>query len=436
MVLPIYNHAILELLIFSRIKNEFARTLLIPVQIVTEILAMTIWAILLITFALFNGLVDCYLKLKYGEQYVGLLDGMSTMIACTKRPVIQFVMFLQAKKTPSQILNHFLTNGERMKEVHKVLNCVVNYELGYQFYKWIHIPISELIKPISGYTNTNEFNMVLDNIASKPLPQNDEYLWEIYIGDTQISWPDEQSTNQQIPVIFRFNHLLGDGASIMSLCTAYFIDQGVAEVKRRCGLFKSTVQKTKTSNINCLNWFSSLKSFYDLKDRKLILNSLLNPERKHILHNGLTGNRKMCVYGLDSDDGKYFQKIREIKRRKANLKFNDIIFTAICASLTDYINTLQSQDEFISKPESINIIVPYYFPRGNFHELVDLKNPECPIINLSNKFTAAHYKFPLDYSTEFNDNNLFALLREISRRSKAMMKSLDLLVSFVLTLYQ
>ncbi|XP_060535617.1 uncharacterized protein LOC132707709 isoform X2 [Cylas formicarius] len=255
---------------------------------------------------------------------------------------------------------------------------------------------------------------VLSKVSNQQLPRNGKALWEILLSDRPlIKKADEKYV---YPAIARFNHAVGDGASLVSFFMKVYSDTAAEQylkdaLKRYSGYLNASPKKFdlallvefSKSALHCLFLISALLPYY-------IYTFVVKDGDQNPLYGPDLCGEKNAVWSCE-DYQELVPMVKKIKNRLPNVTFFDVICTATSCSLTDYFKR-----KGFDIPHELNVAIPH---------ILSLRNMLDPgPAKLQNRFTIAPQTIPTTRSS------LIETLLEMKEHSVIMRSRPDLELGF------
>ncbi|XP_034940638.1 uncharacterized protein [Chelonus insularis] len=228
----------------STIKN-IAFTVL---NILFFILIAPFIAVLLIFFFIYRKIIDVVLKVSMGDIYGGLLEGTDSIWAVEDTSglsIINALGVLEMKKDNIDVLSDLrnLVKDRLISPNFEKLWWTRNKKYGYYYWqKTNEINLKQRVRWLNSDEreecdgNCNDIHKgllkrLITKVCNQPLPQQHSICWEILIGNfckkcQVINDGNNQSPSlkQNIPVLFRIHHSLGDGVALLRLLLEVIAD--------------------------------------------------------------------------------------------------------------------------------------------------------------------------------------------------------------------
>ncbi|KAF5279097.1 hypothetical protein FQA39_LY05775 [Lamprigera yunnana] len=235
----------------------------------------------------------------------------------------------------------------RNKEEMPKLFSSLNKYCGYGFLKRTEMNTQECIKRINFVMEDKReinkedlLNYLIENYH-KPLPRNNEILWDIHVCENSIKW--NKNNSKFYPIIIRFHHVIGDGINLQKFLFTTLADKNDQ-------VFKSFSTFKVTSGF----WRKFVKVLYlmALFSWKVFCIFVIKGKDKHILCGKPHSGKETLVINFDIE-GEYFKKLKCVKKKLSNAYFSETLLTVLSASLSDYF-----KENSPNKVEFISVILP------------------------------------------------------------------------------
>lgn len=173
-----------------------------------------------------------------------------------------------------------------------------------------------------------EFLSLLTECCKLDLPSNNTIPWEIMVGPQKVNWKNDGY--DYYPLIFRCDHVVADGITLMEIMITIFSDKQSSETlykpkeKKHLALIK-IFAKITLKGLHMLMLFPAF-----------CISNLILKEKDHNILRGPSLS-KQSFYWLSVDDSSgYVQKIKAIKNAIPGISFSHVVMAAFSASLNDY----------------------------------------------------------------------------------------------------
>ncbi|KAF5269533.1 hypothetical protein FQA39_LY08722 [Lamprigera yunnana] len=350
---------------------------------------------------LYRKLIASVLKIKLGDEFFGLISGMDVPMACynSQNSLMSALIIYKCRKTTSNdaLMKYFRnvveTNWRGINNAYmKKFFTAIDEYMGCLYLKNSQINIEECICELASTEeelDRDKLIKLLGDYYYKPLPPN--ALWDFHIGLKPLKWKDDPDVNYY-PMFVRVHHVITDGITLTNLLSKVFADEiqldkpQVFPVEQHKELLMKKIVKIIYSFLNSLVYCLS----------SLFLCLILKGHDNNAWSKTSTSNKEILQFCTD-EDGSYFRKVKEIKRKCDGTLFSEILMTALSASLDGYF-----KKNNLDNPKTITLLVPVVTNqaiRGLITNPVDIKD-----IKLINNFTVLLIKLPIniDKNKKFN----------------------------------
>ncbi|XP_020298857.1 uncharacterized protein LOC109863087 [Pseudomyrmex gracilis] len=350
--------------------------------------------------------VKTVLRIQLEDKFAGLLEGSDAFWSVKDTSLSLITVVLIMKKTAGSTNTTFIKHIRKLfthlsKTVPKELDKLFYYryqKFGYFYWKkskfnpetairWLECEISNCDGSCENVHSTT-FQENLGFISNRPLYDDHKPMWEMLIGrrcpnvkssieeDPRLSSQDSFNTElDEVPVVFRVHHSLGDGKALFKLLNV-FVDEDITNevstvldepqdsvLSAKENYFKEQETNPKRKIIlNLKGVYNTIKEI--IRKVILILFSLeifvsqivrnRMTDGKSSLHGRSLSGEKFIVYRLENDTNKsqLLTKIKKI-RQCTGAKVTDIILTAFAAGIIKYYLRMK---EVI--PNAISVLIP------------------------------------------------------------------------------
>ncbi|XP_020290428.1 uncharacterized protein LOC109857998 [Pseudomyrmex gracilis] len=361
--------------------------------------------IILSFFYIYRRLIEIILKIQLKDKFAGILEGSDAFwsIEDISLSMVTFVMLL--KKPAGSTNTIFLKNirnfaGYASKNIPTELKKLFYYR--YQKYGYFYWDKSHKFNPETAirwlecekntcdgscenfYSTTFQEN--LGSICNRPLYDNHKPMWEMLVGrrcsksssyieeDPSLSSEDRFNTDiDEIPVVFRYHHSLGDGVTVLNTLCKIIFDKDVIKKQSSIMDFKNDISTAKElhfkekrrTSLKRKN-ISNLKQVYTkIKEITKTIISILFGFEIHIsqvvrsvdkssLHGQPLTGEKLIVSYMENNANKsqLFMKLKKLKLC-TGARITDIIITALAAGLVRYFSRIKERI-----PETLSVFTP------------------------------------------------------------------------------
>ncbi|OWR46105.1 hypothetical protein KGM_213575 [Danaus plexippus plexippus] len=319
----------------------------------------------------------CYVIIKKKDKhFAGFLDSFdvfwsleddATKSVITTLGVVECESTLQLVDCVTEKLHYIIGDPEAQKLFYRRSE-------DYGFFYWrkcCYVDVNQYVRVInvSNKTklNVSDVEKVLTEVSYQPLPFNDEGLFQILVVNQTL---DIENKENQYALIFRVHHSLGDGVALIE-----FLCKTLADGKDESIMFcmpERCPGKSDKSPEYLLEMMSALYEMFSC-----FIDGILRYPDVSCLHGPTLIGRK--VYKWIETDAKLFEMVMEIKAKYADVKFSDILATALSCGLRDYF-----LKEEVPVPINAAVILPIRFP-----------NKEKDGLKLENNFTVSILDLPI-----------------------------------------
>ncbi|KAF2890956.1 hypothetical protein ILUMI_15217, partial [Ignelater luminosus] len=183
-------------------------------------------------FAIYRLIIKIILKIKYGKDFHGLLNGLDTfhivgdtttnsmtpiclMVRCEKYTSDEFYDISKEVMTKLATLAKLRTSFRKsfgypylIKPKRELHNCTSKMKI-------VDCPGKRIDK--------QQFNELLSYHYNEPMPHNGSSPYHILIGTQPINWKDDEC--DYYPVMFKVHHAIADGVSLLKAFMATIADK-------------------------------------------------------------------------------------------------------------------------------------------------------------------------------------------------------------------
>ncbi|XP_020298752.1 uncharacterized protein LOC109862989 [Pseudomyrmex gracilis] len=376
------------------------------------LLAPFLITILMVSY-IYRCWVETVLRIQLKDKFAGMLEGSDAFwsVEDTSLSVITIVLIM--KKTAGSTNMTFLKDMRNLfnhvfKTASKSIEKLFYYryqKFGYFYWekskfnpetaiRWLECKISNCDGSCENVHSTT-FQENLGFICNRPLYDDHKPMWEMLIGrrcpnvksyiedDPSLSSQDSFNTNvDEVPVVFRVHHSLGDGTALFKLLNV-FVDENITnEVSTILEEPKNSVLTAKENYFKEKETMPKRKIILNLKEvyntiKEIMIKVILilfsleifvsqivrNKDDKSSLHGRTLTGEKLTVYRLENDTNKsqLLTKIKKI-RQCTGAKVTDIILTAFAAGMIKYYLRIK---ELIPNAISVLILRRISMPKDN-----------------------------------------------------------------------
>ncbi|XP_056632771.1 uncharacterized protein LOC130442573 isoform X1 [Diorhabda sublineata] len=345
------------------------------------------YLIFLMCLVIYKYIIFAILKMKYNKNLspIESIDSFFTLGEFQdnfSNILITMETDIKEKSLQERIIKHFertiIKNTNHFRKIH---SSVHSY-MGFSFLLREEIQAADFVNIIDVNEDSYEYlNHFIYEYCMKPLPKHNKLLMDATILKCGNNWKMKNNFRiDQIPVLFRIHHILGDGLSIMNLFIQLFGDDKLV-IDEVIGEFHN---RHKYNNF----WMRLLEDVYSF----LILPGFMICEViRRCMNNrvfiGSTGSGKQYFAKKVGDDTMSLQKIKALKKKIGNCRFTEILIAAISASLCDYF---RKKNGVIPKTvAAVEAVV---------QEMVNLNQNGLP--ELKNQFKFFPFEIPIEIGSD------------------------------------
>lgn len=301
--------------------------------------------LLIFPFVLIKEITNLYLKRTIGTHYNGLLNGMDAVWTCDAeeaKHIINSIVFLQIRTSPEDFIVFLKQKIKGTKDLR--FNSELHCSFGYYYRIHSDNIFNKSIRLIkltpSALSSKQDFEECISDLANQPLPKLSPY--EILISDQPVKFHGETiEENKNYVVIVRVHHSMGDSHSLLNYMLKIVDpsdkDENFNETRsslKNCDASTQMKQKEISSKDSILNYFD--RALDIMKNISVYYFPLFAPHDNNILHGPTLSGEKILVYDIEYGT-EYISKIKSIKSGIKNCRFSDVMYTAISASLSEYL---------------------------------------------------------------------------------------------------
>ncbi|CAG9860631.1 unnamed protein product [Phyllotreta striolata] len=348
-------------------------------------LLMPLFLFLSVFFYVFRFLLAVYLKIRYGEKFIGLIKGGDSLWSLGK-PNESTITILLAASLKNEELPTFI-DGVKEKITTEILNkkekipkltSSVHCLMGYGYLLRNNCKAEEIVSTIKIDENSDiSSDELIGDISSRQLPFNNRFPWELVAIDAPTSWKIEQNISENhCMLVLRIHHIIGDGMSVATALVKIFSDKPVDFAKYAIESIKYSEPVKPPTYVRILLFLHQLM----LTPGYIFLNKLFLSDAKNgekIFEPSPLSSKKY-VYTASDIDGSIMETVKRIKKNIGNATFIEIMLTALSKSLNNYFDKAEDQ-----KPDILVQALPFITSMPNSSEYAELSNNisilRCPI---------------------------------------------------------
>ncbi|XP_057670158.1 uncharacterized protein LOC130902225 [Diorhabda carinulata] len=348
---------------------------------------LLIYLMFLICLVIYKSIIIAILKMRYGTNLItvdsidsfftlGMFQDNFSYILTTMRTDVKEENLME--KLIEALDGTFIKNADQLKKLHGSLK---NF-MGFPFLLKKKLEAADFVTLIDvdrdGYESLNH---LIHEYCTSSLHTNKKLLIDSTILKCSNEWKIKNNFKiDQIPLLFKVHHVVGDGLSIMNLIVQSFgddkfvIDKIIEEFNNR----QKPANAWKRLLEDIVSFFL-LPGFMVCEIIKRSLNSKV--------FIGGVGSGEQYFAKTVGDDNMSVQKIKGLKNKIGDCRFTEILITAISASLCDYF---RKKGVEIPKTVAAFIIVVL--------EMQSLIKNGVP--NLTNQFKLLPVEIPIEIGSD------------------------------------
>ncbi|XP_020295288.1 uncharacterized protein LOC109860543 isoform X2 [Pseudomyrmex gracilis] len=456
----------------SEILSEKFQILLRKLLEITSFLLFAPFFVIILMFLhIYRRLIEIVLRIQLRDKFAGLLEGSDALWSVEDTSLSLITAILIVKKTAGSTNTIFLKNIRKFfthlsKTVPKELDKLFYYryqKFGYFYWekskfnpetaiRWLECEISNCDGSCENVHSTT-FQENLGFICNQPLYDNHKPMWEMLIGrrcskfssymeeDPSLSSEDRFNTDvDEIPVVFRVHHSLGDGIALLKMLSTVIADDDVIKEQSTIMLRNSILIDKKNNFKEKKILFSKTKIISNLKQvynktkkmililfsLKLLISQIVRSTGKSSLYSQPLTGEKLIFCLMENDANKsLLMKIKKIKQYTGT-RFNDIVITAFAAGVVKYYSRIK---EVI--PDAMSVFIPIRMSMPDEKKTASINNRIRNSLEASvNFFFLKHVSglLPaevLRYCTEFFCTMVFSNVMGMPKKIPILKHSVD-----------
>lgn len=347
-----------------------------PILYLLSCILYPVFIAIYLVLSIIKTVINIHLKIKHGSSYHGMLSGGDIIwsVEDVSKTVINIFLVLQddndndagfIERIKKEIYEKYHKN---IKDFSK-LSCIRQRKLGYTYLLKNQIRISECVKVENGGSGKPklsriEVENIISNHSNKPLPRNNDALWEIIIFDKPM---ESDGQKKHYPILCRFSHMVGDGLSLITVLTTIFgknsssvLDQLRQKWAPMIRDRKDEIKVTKLRNFLYFLHVLLMSPFI------IIHQSFMRKVDDNILHGQQLCGKKILVYS-NEEDQRLVQVVKNMKRVLPTVNFSEFVLTAISASFNAYF-------EKVGIKQHVSIISSFVFPSTSEYHVMFEQN--------------------------------------------------------------
>ncbi|CAG9860666.1 unnamed protein product [Phyllotreta striolata] len=307
-----------------------------------------------------------------------------------------FPTFVEAIK--NRITTEILSKSKAFPKLTSTFHRV----LGYGYFLKTTLKAEELVSTIKIEKNNEYYAKTHDEIfaefSTRDLPRKNTVTWEMIIIDAPASWKlKENFTENQVVMIVRMHHGVGDGIAVTNLLVKLLSSEPIDFIKHAA---ESMKKRPAPKRLPISEHLYQLHLFL-LTPGYILWNKLVNKSRKKAFKSPAVSRKRAFYTGSDLD-GSLVQTVKRIKGKVGDSAFLEIMLTAVSKSLNNYFDKTNQR-----APDKILQLVPFMATMPSSAE--DSK--------LLNTFSLLHFPLPVALKSDSFVSRLNKV-KEYSRYSR------------------
>ncbi|XP_044735639.1 uncharacterized protein LOC123297887 [Chrysoperla carnea] len=407
--------------LFKSINQNLSALLCLIVFVVI----LPIIGLVLGCFLFFRLIVFCILKLKFDDQFIGLLAGTDCIWALEDQSLCIItglgVLEVPESETPFEIYHKIKERVYNRLFSHPIQCPKLFYKrqsfMGYFYWEYpesIHVEDHVRQMPNLGRSKQitkDTLDSYISQISNAPMYKNHTKSWEILIGKQTLEDDVKKNSGiQYYPIIFRVHHTLGDGYALVQLLLEAIAETNMQmqnnEILRKYKNYKckAALAENKKSKFE-----SYMKLFYV---PKLLFSQIIRKADENILHNTQLSGEKLVTWWSDNANGEMLNKVKRVQHYYSNIRFCDVIISAISVSFSKYF-----QQKSVKTPNTMTLVIPVRAEMEN----IQFGNK----IELTNRFTVGFVDAPLNF-----EQKSIQQLEKVHIQTERLRNSLEFAVNY------
>ncbi|XP_061714942.1 uncharacterized protein LOC133523404 [Cydia pomonella] len=337
--------------------NLNAKTL--PRSITLIILALMLPLIIAFLLLALVYKLACAVIIKNKDKYfVGFLDSFDVFWSLeddTTKSVISVLGVIESDSPTALVLNikHKLLNIFSNKATDKLF---FRRSEEYGFYYWRRyssIDINQYVEMIDfpkkpDMLNTEDLEILMSDISNQSLPYNDEALFKILVTKQRVSNYGQE--RGEYGIVFRIHHSVGDGVALIE-----FLCKTLADDKNDCAFNMFSNAEKYNTRIR-----DSPKNLIDMMEKLLempicFVDGIIRKPDDNSLHGPVLFGKK--IFKWTESDENLLTMVKEIKDSVDNMKFTDVLASALSSGLHKYFSKTMTHI-----PMDVAVVLPVRFP--------------------------------------------------------------------------
>ncbi|XP_063623549.1 uncharacterized protein LOC134795586 [Cydia splendana] len=294
-------------------------------------------------------------KDKYFVSFLDSFDVFWSLEDDTTKSVITVLGVIESDSPTALVLN--------IK--HKLLNIFPNQATdklffrrseGYGFYYWRRyssIDINQYVEMIdfpkkSDTLSTEDLETLMTEISNQSLPYNDEALFKILVTKQKVSNYGQE--RGEYGIVFRIHHSVGDGVALIE-----FLCKTLADDKKDCAVSMFSNAEMYNTRIQ-----ESPNNLIDMMEKLLempicFVDGIIRKPDDNSLHGPVLFGEK--IFKWTESDENLLTMVKEIKDSVDNMKFTDVLASALSSGLHKYFSKTMAHI-----PRDVAVVLPVRFP--------------------------------------------------------------------------
>ncbi|KAF5284053.1 hypothetical protein FQR65_LT13599 [Abscondita terminalis] len=331
--------------------------------------SLPIVVIFIVMFWMYRKIIGLILRIKVGNDFYTMVKDFDVMhgIDDPKLSIVYIFLKLKCDKNDGNNLVQILKNSihknhEQYQNVFQHFYCTLEKWMGYLYYKKNQITVDDFVLKLPVNPNVEELdhqqlmNLFID-CYDIPLPLNGTMLWDMLVGTQLVK--DDVGSEKFYPVLFRVHHIMGDATALIEFLIRTLADGRVQFVECAPNLAKYLDREQNVCKNVARFILNACNTFILFPSLMFTAWFLKRDKPKHIFGEHLVGNK--ILWYSDDKGGKYFRKVKAIRKKCYQNTFSEIIVTAFWASLYDYCVTTHGPKVLALVPLPFMRLILSYF---------------------------------------------------------------------------
>ncbi|KAF2901843.1 hypothetical protein ILUMI_04342 [Ignelater luminosus] len=378
-------------------------------------------------FAIYRVIIKIILKIKYGKDFYGLLNGLDTFHIVgdtTTNFMMPFCLIVRCEKYTSEefyeITREVISKPETLAKARTLFRKSFGYPYLIKQKRELYDCTSkmEIVGCPGKRIDKQQLYELLSYHYNRPMPHNGMSPYHFLIGTQPINWKDDEC--DYYPVMIKVHHAIADGISVLKTFMAMIADklQSSEECKNRLRVPKQN-QKVLFKIVNnvweILKMFIVILIFYPTY---IVVSHTYKGNDANILRNRSLVNQSVLKSNCETNI-ECVSKIKRIKQKFPGTAFTTILITTISACLDNYFKKSCSRP-----PRYITISIPAK-PNSSELRYVTPDQTSLSEVKLINDYSLLSVRVPI--AIENIDNFEFPSNKQLINRLNLINKEVDLL---------